>query len=106
MNKSRTNLFELISQIEPLDEREQRDLQDIGGWVGSGSEVYRTAKPDVPPKHLAVYFVLVDSARRSLLLMEHVKSGLWLPPGGHVEPEEDPYDATQRELAEELGTKA
>ncbi|MEU4312510.1 NUDIX domain-containing protein [Nocardia sp. NPDC024068] len=32
-----------------------------------------------------------------------IKAGLWLPPGGHVEPDEHPARTACREVAEELG---
>ena len=35
------------------------------------------------------------------LLHWHRKVGLWLPPGGHVEPNEDPVQAARREALEE-----
>ena len=38
-----------------------------------------------------------------LLLVAHRNAGLWLPPGGHVDPDEHPADTARRELAEELG---
>jgi 8-oxo-dGTP pyrophosphatase MutT (NUDIX family) len=41
-----------------------------------------------------------------VLLVEHRKSGLCLPPGGHLEPGEDPWDAAVRECREELGVQA
>lgn len=41
-----------------------------------------------------------------LLLIHHVKSGLWLPPGGHIEPGETPAEAALRELREETGLEA
>jgi 8-oxo-dGTP pyrophosphatase MutT (NUDIX family) len=37
-----------------------------------------------------------------LLLVAHRKAGLWLPPGGHVEPGEDPWHTAVREAEEEL----
>ncbi len=52
------------------------------------------------------YFVPLDAAGRSVLLGDHVKSGLWLPPGGHVEEREDPRDTVRREALEELGIPA
>jgi 8-oxo-dGTP pyrophosphatase MutT (NUDIX family) len=106
MNKTRTGISDIVSRIEPFDVREREDLLDVADWIADGSDLYRRAKPDVPRKHLVSYFVLVDHTRRSLLLMDHVKSGLWVPTGGHVEPDEDPYDTVRRELAEELGEKA
>jgi 8-oxo-dGTP pyrophosphatase MutT (NUDIX family) len=38
-----------------------------------------------------------------VLLHRHRKLGLWLPPGGHVEPHELPDDAAVREVLEETG---
>jgi 8-oxo-dGTP pyrophosphatase MutT (NUDIX family) len=36
-----------------------------------------------------------------VLLHRHRKLGLWLPPGGHIEPNELPDDAARREVEEE-----
>ncbi len=37
-----------------------------------------------------------------VLLIHHKKLKLWLPPGGHVEPNEIPDDAVKREFKQEL----
>ena len=37
-----------------------------------------------------------------VLLIQHKKLGLWLPPGGHIDPNEAPDDALKRELKEEV----
>lgn len=52
------------------------------------------------------YFLLTDRPAGSVLLCDHRQSGLWLPPGGHVEPGEDPCRTVGREAAEELGVTA
>lgn len=52
-----------------------------------------------------VYFVPLDEPNRCLLLVDHVKAGLWLPPGGHVDDGEDPRRSVEREAAEELGIR-
>lgn len=44
----------------------------------------------------------VSTAGRTLLHW-HRKVGLWLPPGGHVEPNETPVEAVVREALEETG---
>ena len=41
----------------------------------------------------------------SVLLHYHKKIKLWLPPGGHVELNEDPVQAVHREVLEETGLK-
>jgi 8-oxo-dGTP pyrophosphatase MutT (NUDIX family) len=39
----------------------------------------------------------------SVLLHYHLKIKLWLPPGGHIEENEDPIQALKREVLEETG---
>jgi 8-oxo-dGTP diphosphatase len=41
-----------------------------------------------------------------VLLVHHNKIGLWLYPGGHVDPNEDPAAAAVREVVEETGVQA
>ncbi len=38
-----------------------------------------------------------------VLLHRHEKLGKWLPPGGHLEPNETPPEAARREVKEETG---
>ncbi len=38
-----------------------------------------------------------------VLLVDHKKAELWLPPGGHVDPGENPKETVRREAKEELG---
>lgn len=38
-----------------------------------------------------------------VLLHRHEKIGKWLPPGGHIEPNETPHEAALREAKEECG---
>lgn len=39
----------------------------------------------------------------STLLLEQARLNMWLPPGGHLDPNEDPVQAVLREVAEETG---
>lgn len=48
-------------------------------------------------------FVVHD---RRILLHWHAKLGRWLPPGGHIEPNELPDEAAVREVLEETGVTA
>jgi 8-oxo-dGTP pyrophosphatase MutT (NUDIX family) len=41
--------------------------------------------------------------QNKVLLHNHKKLGIWLPPGGHVELDEDPNEAAVREAKEESG---
>lgn len=52
-------------------------------------------------RHLTVTGFVVDGG--STLLHWHPKLSIWLPPGGHIEADEDPVQAVLREVLEETG---
>src|SRR3954451_8835576 len=85
----RAALEAILRDIVPLDALEAEHRASSIAWVRSGGDVYRTRKPDVPPKHLVAYFAVVDVEAERILLVDHINAGLWLPAGGHVEPDED-----------------
>jgi 8-oxo-dGTP pyrophosphatase MutT (NUDIX family) len=96
-------VYDLVAGIDPFDDHEMRDKATTLRWIRSGAPLFRIARPATPDKHLCVYSVLFDEARRTVLLVDHVKAGLWLFPGGHVDDGEDPCATVLRESAEELG---
>jgi len=93
-----------VASIRPFDELEETHLADALAWIESGAPLCRIAKPATPPKHLVSYFAVVDGDH--ILLVDHKRAQLWLPPGGHVEPGEHPRETVVRELVEELGVIA
>lgn len=95
-----------VTSIAPVDDLARQHIQGALAWIDSGADLFRLERPATPTPHLVSYFVPVDTTRRTLLLEEHLRSGLWLPPGGHVEVDEDPRDAVRRECMEELGVDA
>ncbi|WP_439681582.1 NUDIX hydrolase [Embleya sp. MST-111070] len=105
-SSARERLTRLLDGVRPWDEQERGHLATATRWAAGTEPLYRTRKPDVPPKHLVVYFVVFDQRREELLLGAHRKAGLWLPAGGHVEPGEDPWEAVVRECREELHIQA
>jgi 8-oxo-dGTP diphosphatase len=99
-------ILQEINNIHPFDALENQHIQETIHWIGSGSPIFRTQKPDIPPKHLVSYFVLVDHLQQKLLLVDHKMAKLWLPSGGHVEENEHPRITVTRECKEELDTQA
>ena len=90
-----------LELIKPFDSVEREHHADALNWVCSGAELFRLEKPATPPKHLVSYFAVIDE--QHILLVDHRNAQLWLPAGGHVEPQEHPRTTVQRELEEELG---
>jgi ADP-ribose pyrophosphatase YjhB (NUDIX family) len=97
----RTVIRNEIERIEPFDAVESSHRKDALAWIDSGVELCRRERPATPPKHLVSYVVVVDTWE--ILLVDHKNARLWLPPGGHVEPDEHPRFTVERELKEELG---
>lgn len=57
------------------------------------------------PTHVTGSAIVVDADGR-VLLHRHKRLGIWLQPGGHLDPGEDPATAAVRETAEETGLAA
>lgn len=57
---------------------------------------------DADPVHVTGSAIVLDGGGRTLL-HRHKRLGLWLQPGGHLEPGEDPASAALRETIEETG---
>jgi ADP-ribose pyrophosphatase YjhB (NUDIX family) len=102
----RQHIHNLISSITPFDAIEAKDIQETLDWIHSGAEIWRIKSPDVPRKHLNTYFFIWDPVHQKALFGDHVKSGLWLPGGGHVEIGEHPRDTIIREMREEFDLEA
>lgn len=100
----REDILNVVLQIDPFDDLETQHQRSAVDWIESGAGLFRTEKPAVPSKHLVSYFPIVDQDH--ILLVEHRNAGLWLPPGGHVDPDEHPRDTVIREAREELESEA
>lgn len=99
----RAELLKLIKNIPPFNHEEAQVIEETIEWITSGAPLYRLHKPDFPKKHLVTYFLHFDITAEKVLLVDHRKANLWLPAGGHIEPDENPLDSVERECLEELG---
>ncbi len=106
MKNIRFTIRKQVLNIKPFDNLEHEHISNVLQWIDSGAELFRIEKPDKPLMHLVSYFTLVDRINNSILLVDHIKAQLWLPTGGHVEPNEDPVETVKREITEELFTEA
>ena len=106
MIEIRNKIKNIVSNIIPFDALESNHASEVIDWIESGEEIFRVEKPDIPNKHLVSYFCLYDKVAKKILLVEHKKAQLWIPPGGHVDPGEYPSKTAARECAEELNIEA
>jgi 8-oxo-dGTP pyrophosphatase MutT (NUDIX family) len=106
VTEQREEIARTVASIDPVDRIEAEHQRAVLDWIDSGDELYRLVPPDQPPMHLVSYFVPFDPVADAVLLTAHRKSGLVLPPGGHCEPGESPWQTVQRECVEELGVPA
>ncbi|HLU45607.1 MAG TPA: NUDIX domain-containing protein [Natronosporangium sp.] len=53
-------------------------------------------------RHFTASAIVFDQ-QGQVLLIHHHKLGMWLYPGGHIDPNEDPAQAVVREVREETG---
>jgi 8-oxo-dGTP pyrophosphatase MutT (NUDIX family) len=68
------------------------------------AELARLRRPfdrDADLVHLTGSMLVTGS--RGVVLHRHKRLGLWLQPGGHIDPGEEPADAALREAREETG---
>lgn len=99
---SRSRLDEALARHAPIDASEAASLRRIRAmlrWLPSPFD--RAADPT----HVTGSAIVTD-AQGSVLLHRHVRLGLWLQPGGHVESGEDAHVAAVRETLEETGVPA
>lgn len=93
----------LTSVIErtPVDARER---VSIDAFVTAVSQLARPFDEHADPVHITGSALVVG--RRGILLHRHKRLGIWLQPGGHVDPGETPWEAARRETCEETGLEA
>ena len=100
----RGTIRQIIAGLKPFDAQEAEDRGRALDWIASGAPLCRAHPPNEPDPHLVSYFAVIDG--NHILLGDHIKSGLWLPSGGHVERGEHPKETARREALEELSLTA
>ena len=82
----------------PVNDREAKSVEVFL------SEIERLERPfdeHADPVHITGSALITGP--RGVILLKHKKLGIWVQPGGHVDPGETPAEAAVREACEETG---
>lgn len=93
-----TYVLASVAARQPVDERER---DSIARFTAEVARLERPFDEDADPVHITGSALVVG--RRGILLLVHRRLGIWLQPGGHVDPGETPWEAARRETVEETG---
>lgn len=91
-----------LSNHQPADALEQRHREHMQALANQGPRCLD--RDHFEPGHFTASAFVLSPERDALLLILHAKLGMWLQPGGHIEPG-DPsvLAAARREVSEEVG---
>ena len=66
-------------------------------------ETGKLTRDENPENHFCVYFAACDYKSKQFFIGHHIKSGLWLFNGGHIDKNETLRETVAREINEEWG---
>ena len=87
-----------VAARAPVDERERASIEHILRVV---PQLARPFDEHADPVHLTGSAFIVGP--RGVVLLRHRRLGIWVQPGGHIDPGETPWEGALRESAEETG---
>jgi 8-oxo-dGTP pyrophosphatase MutT (NUDIX family) len=91
----------LLLGRRPHDAKEDADRRAMLDLLETLPEPFSR---DQPRAHFTASALVVDHTREWTALVHHRKLGIWVQPGGHLDPDDATYEqAALREVREELG---
>ena len=83
---------------QPVDDRERSSIER---FVAELDQLERPFDKEAGPVHVTGSAIVIGP--RGVVLLRHKRLGIWLQPGGHIDPGETPWAAARREAEEETG---
>jgi 8-oxo-dGTP pyrophosphatase MutT (NUDIX family) len=97
----RDDLRPLLLEHEPRDAKEDADRAAMLDFLERLPEPFSR---DQPVAHFTASALVVDESHARTALVHHRKLGIWVQPGGHLDPDDASVgDAALREVREETG---
>jgi 8-oxo-dGTP pyrophosphatase MutT (NUDIX family) len=95
-------LLRLLRLHRPADDEEAAHLRRMVALVETSPCPFD--RDAFSPGHITASGFVLDPQRRAVALVHHGRLGIWIQPGGHVDPTDPDLDgAARREIAEEIG---
>lgn len=94
----RSRIRDDVDRRVGLDERE---VESRDKFLAAYDDLDDPLSQELGPIHVTGSGIVVG--QRGVVMLKHKRLGIWLQPGGHIDPGENPWDAALRESAEETG---
>jgi 8-oxo-dGTP pyrophosphatase MutT (NUDIX family) len=94
----------LVTELRAMHTADASEARDRDDTIGVLETLERPFDQDAQASHVTASAFVVSAL--GVVLLRHRLLGIWLQPGGHVEPGEAPADAAAREVLEETGLDA
>lgn len=91
----------LVAELRARTPIDRREAASIDRTLVELARLPAPFDGDADPVHVTGSALVVG--RRGIVLLRHRRLGIWVQPGGHVDPGETPWAAAGREATEETG---
>lgn len=98
MSAARDDVRRSVAERRPID-RDER--VSIDRFLAEFDRLVDPLDHSLDPVHVTGSAIVIGP--RGVVLLRHKRLGLWLQPGGHIDPDESPWEAALREAHEETG---
>lgn len=99
---TRSELIALLTDYDPSDIEEQEYRVRMLDLAAAADDPFR--RTDYVPGHFTASGFVVHPDGDRILLVHHALLGIWVQPGGHIDPaDRSVIEAARREIVEETG---